>query len=281
MQVAREHHLLAHLGVQVEEAEQGRTRGRMVVRDDHLGPAGVAPAGQIATFVDLAGGVAAANSSEAPVVTADLSLRLVRAVAAGELRGSARILRSGRRAVITEVLLSDPEGVAVGIGTMTSAKLPVPEGQREREASWRGHADREDRDHRPVWDVDPESAPAGVPLFDHLGVQTVAAGDGDGACRAELRPDLVNGAGMLHGGMGALLVDRAATVACGAEEGEAVHVEDVTLYYLAPGRRGPFVATARRWGTAEGRTAARVDVVDAGAEDRLVVAGLATVSHAR
>jgi uncharacterized protein (TIGR00369 family) len=79
--------------------------------------------------------------------------------------------------------------------------------------------------------------------------------------------------GILHGGAIAMLVDAAAAGVVGPD---AV-VVDMVLHFLRPGRVGPAVARARVWGARPDGHLVRVEVVDAGADDRVMSLAICTV----
>jgi uncharacterized protein (TIGR00369 family) len=111
-----------------------------------------------------------------------------------------------------------------------------------------------------------------------IGIRIVPdAGDGLGIAEIDLRPDLVNNAGMLQGGLVATLIDCAGGVAASRASGSMkTFTADMNIHFLAAGRVGPVraVGTVVRLGRSSIVTEVRV--YDAGADDRLM--SLATLT---
>lgn len=107
---------------------------------------------------------------------------------------------------------------------------------------------------------------------EHLGIMVE---DGSSCC-VEIRDDLRNGIGVLHGGVVAGLVDAAATHAAAAA-GLTGRSADLLVRYVAPARTGPVRAVAATLGTDPAGNLIRVEVLDAGAGGRLVALATARV----
>jgi uncharacterized protein (TIGR00369 family) len=92
-----------------------------------------------------------------------------------------------------------------------------------------------------------------------------------------MRPDLVNNAGMLQGGIVATIIDCAAGMAASRATGSMkTFTADMNVHVLAPGRVGPVraVGTVLRRGATSVVTEVRV--YDAGADDRLMTVATLT-----
>ncbi len=123
-----------HLGVEVEEAEEGRVRLRVRVRPE-LCNAAAAPVhgGVYASLVDMAVGGALGTTGEASAggvdqSTLDLNVSFLAATRDGELMAEGRILRRGRTVAFGEARISDTSGRLLAIGRATYLLLgPRPE----------------------------------------------------------------------------------------------------------------------------------------------------------
>jgi uncharacterized protein (TIGR00369 family) len=111
-----------------------------------------------------------------------------------------------------------------------------------------------------------------VPIHDTVGIEVV-----DGAAghvSVPVRPYLHNSFGAVQGGVIGMLVEAAGAEALGAAYGGVgsdVVVTDLQIAYLALGRIGPVVSSARVLEPgADGRGSAVVELRDAGADDRLM-----------
>ena len=78
----------------------------------------------------------------------------------------------------------------------------------------------------------------------------------------------LNSMGAMQGGVVAMVADVAAETALRAATGEPLVVTDLQLTYLGFGRVGPVRSTVEVLGTGPGHGTARVELVDAGAENR-------------
>ena len=172
------------------------------------------------------------------------------------------MLRAGRTTVVLEVALADELDRSVGIATMSFAVLPRrdtnPEIDRVRDS--------------PSTMATPESRLA-RPLLDELGVHVRDAERGviDVAVVDWSR----NSMGAMQGGIVAAVAEVAAESALRAATNEPVVVTDLQVTYLGFGRVGPVRSAVEVLGTGSGHGSARVELVDTGAENRLM-----TVVHA-
>jgi uncharacterized protein (TIGR00369 family) len=113
------------LGVEVEEAAEGRVRLRVPVRDDLCNAAG-APlhGGVLSALVDMAVGGALSTLHEAAAggvgqATTDLNVTFVGAVREGHVVAEGRILRRGKQIAFGEATLTDAAGRLVAVGRAT------------------------------------------------------------------------------------------------------------------------------------------------------------------
>jgi uncharacterized protein (TIGR00369 family) len=229
-------------------------------------------AGAIAAMVDNVGGLAAglASSPDGWVVSTSLTTRVASLEHVGPLRLRADILRRGRASVVDRVQVFDDgaAGARIAEGVLTSAVL-VPDGGPPAFA-------------RPV-----AMAPDGVgdaPAFaEWLDVRR----GGDGVLELDLRDELRNPWGIMHGAVVSALVDVASVEAVAAStrtsdaSGTAVATADITLHFLAPGRIGPVAARTTVLGERPDGVVVRVELVDRGANDRRMAVAVTTVREAR
>jgi uncharacterized protein (TIGR00369 family) len=228
---------------------------------DHLrGPGGGIRAGALLTMADTVGGMCAGLTAlPGWVVSTNLMLRTVPGAHVGPLALDATVLRAGRKAIVTQVEIRDAgNGSApVADGVLTSAVLE-PEG---------GPPDFP----RPMQLVPPVTDEPILPLLEFFSVR--AHPDG---VALPISDRVRNPWGILHGGATAVLVDAAGTHAVG----EGAVTADVTLHFMRPGRVGPAVARPTIVGERADGHVVRVEVVDAGADDRLMAVAVTTVRPA-
>lgn len=225
---------------------------------DHLRGAGdTIRAGALLTMADTVGGMCAGLAAlPGWVVSTNLMLRTVPGAHVGPLTLDSRVLRAGRKAIVTQVEIRDAgDGDAcVADGVLTSAVLE-PEG---------GPPDFP----RPMQLVPPVSDEPILPLLEFFSV-----GSHPDGVALPITDRVRNPWGILHGGATAVLVDAAGTHAIG----EGSITADVALHFMRPGRVGPAVARPTVVGERADGHVVRVEVVDAGADDRVMAVAVTTV----
>lgn len=120
----------AAAGIAVVHAERGRAVLEAVPAAAHLNLLGTVHGGWIATVLDSALGTAAHTPlpASAHALTIEIKVNMLRAPLVDvPLRAEAEVLHAGRRTVVCEARMRDPEGRLVAIGTGTFA---VVEGAR-------------------------------------------------------------------------------------------------------------------------------------------------------
>jgi 1,4-dihydroxy-2-naphthoyl-CoA hydrolase len=253
---------------EVGDWERGEVRieARLEVADHLRGPGGGVRTGALLTACDNAAGFTAGLAAlpDGWVVSTNLVLRVHRVAMVGPLRFDARVLRAGKKAIVTaaEVFDDGAGGVRAADSVLTSAVL-VPEFGV------------------PVWDrpahlVSPPVDGPLPPIVEAFGIEPDA--NRDGTVTLPVADRLRNPWGIVHGGVTATLADvageRAVTARTGAREAVTT---DAVVHYLAPGRVGPLRASARVLGERPDGHVCRVEIVDTGAADRVVVVAVTTV----
>jgi uncharacterized protein (TIGR00369 family) len=127
--------------------------------------------------------------------------------------------------------------------------------------------------------------------FDAFEIRTVEVAGTDWAMEMEVTPRVVNGSGVLQGGLLATLIDMVAGTALlrGEEPYLRGATSELQISFLAGARVGPVLATARVLRRGQRSAVVRVEVCDAGADDLHVatatltfaVTGMAERSHRR
>jgi uncharacterized protein (TIGR00369 family) len=110
------------VGVEVESAEEGRSRIRLEADERHLNPAGAVHGGAIATLADTAMGAAVKTTGDGSTATVEMKVTYLEPAMPGVLVVEALVRKRGRRITIVEAeVTQDDELVAHAIGTFTSA----------------------------------------------------------------------------------------------------------------------------------------------------------------
>jgi len=257
----------AYLGVTMREvsvpgSELAGVDGTLPVIDHLRGADGAVSAGVLLTVLDSIAGLAAGLAALPDwVVSTNLMMSTARFDHVGPLSATGRVLRAGRRAVVTAARITDDgrEGVMVADGVLTSAVLTPAGG-----APVSG---------RPLALAAPRPDPARAPApEDFFPTEAVS----DSRVVMPLLDRLRNPWGILHGGATAALVDAAARHVAGP----GARTADVVLHFLAPGRVGPVEARATALGARPDGEVVEVSVHDRGADDRCMILAVVTLRPA-
>lgn len=116
----------------------------------------------------------------------------------------------------------------------------------------------------------------GTKLYQFAGFRLVSFGNGEAVMECAVVPETQNVNGDLHGGILALLVDEAGTVAlaCRDRDGRPGVTTDLNVSYLSPGKPPAVRAVARALKV--GRTLGYVQVDILGGDGKLVAQGRMT-----
>jgi len=266
-------HLLADLGMEAVLTTHTTARVRTRVTPQVASPGGGVRIGVLATLVDVVGGAIAARVLHPDwLATADLAIELVGPPVGPWVEARGSVVRRGRTTLVIEALVVsvDADGGDVTVdgrvpepvawASMTFAVLPAKEPSVAVELS----ADL------PVhWGF--RGGALDGPVLDALLV-TVLDGPA-GRVSVPVRPYVHNSFGALQGGVIALLAEAAGAESLGAaqgRDGSGMVVTDLQIAYLALGRVGPVVSSARVLATGpDGRAGAVVELRDTGADGRL------------
>jgi len=266
-------HLLGDLGMEAELTDESSAWVRTRATPHAAAPDGGVRAGVLATLVDIVGGAVAARVLRPDwMATADLTLEVTGPVLGPQVEARGSVVRRGRTTLVIEALVVsvDDDGRDVTEGgrapdpvawaSMTFAVLPAT----GREVGVQAAVDLPVR-----WAFTGDGLPA--PVLEALAVEVVDAAAG--RVSLPVRPYLHNSFGAVQGGVMALVAEAAAAEAVGASLGgtaDDVVVTDLQIAYLALGKVGPIVSTARVLGPGpSGRCGAVVELRDAGADGRL------------
>jgi acyl-coenzyme A thioesterase PaaI-like protein len=217
--------------------------------------------GALITLADCtAGPLAARISMPSLALTLDLTYTAIGRPPADVVHARAAVRKTGRATTFTETLLTDSAGVPFGscLGTFVSSPRP-----------------QDALLHDPVEILSrPTVAPAVDGLLpDHMGIRLVAPG----VAELHRHPKVLNQGQTLQGGAVAILAEIAAQSAASEAVGAPMVVTELDVRYLATYRVGPGRATAEPLvvGGDGGPTTVRVEVRDAGRDDRLGTVALA------
>ncbi|MDR2805121.1 MAG: PaaI family thioesterase [Dysgonamonadaceae bacterium] len=109
----------AFSGVELLEAEPGRAKTRMEIRDMHLNAGNVVQGGAIFTLADLAF-AAAVNAYGNLAVSVETSIRYFKGVGDGVLSAEARIVHLHQKLATFEVRVTNESGELIALFTATA-----------------------------------------------------------------------------------------------------------------------------------------------------------------
>ncbi|MDG2028789.1 MAG: hypothetical protein P8J50_16930 [Acidimicrobiales bacterium] len=241
--------IVRHIGTRILLRDDGSVAGWIDTRDDLCDESGALQISALGCLADVIGGFACnrATPDEKWVMTGDLSLTLPVALVAGPARIEASVDSVGSSSVVAGVTVID-ESVdrIVGSGSVSCRIRTAPESR-------------------------PDLTPVGVVVDHAVAVETSSLAEHlrlrehENGVALDLRDELTNPWGILHGGVTIMGAVEAASRAHGGPGRPA----SILIRYLSPGRGGPIVFSVSTMVPGD-LALVRVDVVDAGDADRLV-----------
>lgn len=113
------------LGIELDSIEPGRARLSLEVKQQHLQLAGNMHGGAIATLVDTAVAFAIVGASKpgARFTTIEMKVNYLRPISKGRVVADAKLIRDGRRIVVSDCDVFDSEGNLAAKGLVTYMRL--------------------------------------------------------------------------------------------------------------------------------------------------------------
>ena len=233
-------------------------------------PAGEGPTalGGLLTVVDVLAGTVCMRAIRPDwMATSGLTFHLCDTLPTGPLEVDARLLRAGRTTVTVEILVAGPGEQPAGEGVVTFARLVRRDTNLSLEST--EGAEVGTRIEFPTDRARPVGR--GSTLLDAFGWEAVDPGHG--MTRTPVTPYVRNSFGAMNGGVVASLIEAAALAAAPGAE-----VQDVAIHYLMQGKTGPIETRVRPLRDAGSQRSVRVEVVDAGEDDRVMAVAHVGVS---
>ncbi len=247
-------HAMRLLALESEQTADGDLRGWLRVAPELRAPSGGPRLAAVAMLVDSLGG-ARSITAAAPdwALTADLTVHLLPVGEVSELQVDVHVRRRGRRTLVLEMDLTADGATPAGLATSTFAVVPRP-----------AHLEGLDIDRSPGRRAMSAPEPGEAPLRPYL-EELGAVEHGPGRVVLELRPEVANRFGALHGGVHTALADEASASLGRSLLGGEAETTDVHLAFLEPARTGPVHAEAALVGDPApdgSRLTAEVRVID-------------------
>jgi uncharacterized protein (TIGR00369 family) len=264
--------MLRDLLISVEFQEKTRCVVRAPVVPEICTDRGGVHVGVVGTLVDVLGATLAIRAIYPDwIATAGLSIYMSRPAIAGTIVASGRVIRAGQSINVIDVDISEESsssthpGTSIGCAIMTFSRLPRRKDTIEVEA---------DLVNGITFAV--EGSGLSRRYLDKVGLQILD--DTAGIVEIKMTEYVRNSFGAIQGGIVALLADIAGQCAARAATGQPLITKDLTIHYLSQGKVGPFRTRATMLRKTNDTALTRVEVVDRGANDRLLMVGMNTAT---
>ena len=262
------HHMLRDLLISVEFQEKTRCVVRAPVVPEICTDRGGVHAGVVATLVDLLGASLAIRAIYPDwLATAGLSIYMARPVVSGTIVASGSVVRAGQSVNVIDVDISEElnspahRSTSIGSAIVTFSRLARRKDTIEIET---------DTVNGITFALDGSGLSRGY--LDEAGLKILD--NTAGTVEIKMTEYVRNSFGALQGGIVALLADIAGQCAARTATGQPLITKDLTLHYLAQGKVGPFLTRTRVIRKTGDSALTRVELVDKGANDRLLMLGL-------
>lgn len=118
-------HFPRSLGIELDMIEEGRARLSLEVTQRHLQLAGAMHGGAIATLIDTAVAFAIVGASEpgARFTTIEMKVNYLSPIREGRVVADAKLIRDGRRIVVSDCDVFDSKGQLAAKGLLTYMRL--------------------------------------------------------------------------------------------------------------------------------------------------------------
>jgi acyl-coenzyme A thioesterase PaaI-like protein len=228
-------HAMRLLALEIERTVDGDVRGWLPVTDHLRSPSGGPRIAAVAMLVDALGGSRALPAADPDwAITADLSIHLLPTGPVSELASEVHIRRRGRRTIVLDFDLTGDDGIPAGTATGSFTVVARP-------AHLAGVTFDTTAPRRPMIDPpDDGSDQLTRSYVDELGI----AEERPGVVAIELRPEVCNNLGALHGAVHTAMMDAASTSLGRQLLGPTAETSDVHLAFLELARPGPLRAEA-------------------------------------
>lgn len=118
-------HFPRSLGIELDSIEHGRARLSLEVRQQHLQLAGIMHGGAIATLIDTAVAFAIVGASKpgSRFTTIEMKVNYLRPIREGRVVADAKLIRDGRRIIVSDCDVYDCEGKLSAKALLTYMRL--------------------------------------------------------------------------------------------------------------------------------------------------------------
>lgn len=271
-----ERHMLRDLAISATRCEDGSTLASAPIHPRVCNEFGYLRIGVIATVIDVAGAALVLTELHPDrIATIELTYQSQGPGRVGPLLASARILRRGSVQIVIGVEVSDGHGredlaqaEAIGTGLIVFRRLP----KRDDHARIPAPAERSARAALGL-----PGSRLDEPFLERAQLRVIDAAAG--IVEIDNHDYVRNSFGTLNGGMVATLIEVAAEHAARARCGSDLVSADLAVHYVGQAGPGPLRTRTRVVRAGREHAVCRVELVDAGAGDRLLSIGMATAAQ--
>ena len=254
---------------------QGKERGtnRVPVVPQVCTDRGSMHVGVIVTLIDILGALLTARAvSPDWFATSNLFVHTTGRAKSGVVAANGSVMRAGRTAVVVEVdILEEGENsgpvTSIGMAMMTFSRLP----RRKETLEF-----KVDDDSTEAFRFGIDGSGLTRHYLDEIGLNVLD--EGAGVVELDMSDYIRNSLHSINGGMVATLADVAGQHAARIATGKPLITTDLEVHYIEQGKIGPFRTRARVLRTTGETALTRVEVIDTGADDRLITVAMNTAT---
>jgi uncharacterized protein (TIGR00369 family) len=266
------HHMLRDLLISVEFPDSARCVVRAPVVPEICTDQGGVHVGVVATLMDILGASLAIKAVYPDwIATAGLSIYTTRPPTSGTIVASGTVIRAGQSVNVIDVDICEESigtthpSTSVGCAIITFSRLPRKKDTLEVKV---------DSVNSTTFAI--EGAGLHRRYLDEVGLQILD--ERAGIIEIKMTDYVRNSFQAIQGGIIALLADIAGQCAARAATGQPLITRDISIHYLSQGRVGPFRTKAKVIRKTGDTALTRVEVIDTGANDRLLMVGTNTAT---
>jgi uncharacterized protein (TIGR00369 family) len=266
------HHMLRDLLISVEFPDSARCVVRAPVVPEICTDQGGAHVGVVATLMDILGASLAIRAVYPDwIATSGLSIYTTRPAMSGTIVASGTAIRAGQSVNVIDVDICEESigathpSTSVGCAIITFSRLPRKKDTLEVKV---------DSVNSTTFAI--EGAGLHRRYLDEVGLQILD--ERAGIIEIKMTDYVRNSFQAIQGGIIALLADIAGQCAARAATGQPLITRDISIHYLSQGRIGPFRTKAKVIRKTGDTALTRVEVIDTGANDRLLMVGTNTAT---
>jgi uncharacterized protein (TIGR00369 family) len=266
------HHMLRDLLISVEFPDSARCVVRAPVVPEICTDLGGVHVGVLATLMDVLGASLAIRAVYPDwIATAGLSIYTTRPATSGNIVASGAVIRAGKTMNIIDVDIrvksssSTRPGTSIGCAIIAFARLPRKKDTLEVKV---------DSVNSTTFAV--EGSGLSRHYLDEAGLRILD--DRSGIVEIKMSDYIRNSFNAIQGGITALLADIAGQCAARAITSQHLTTKDMSMHYLSQGKIGPFRTRAKVLRKTADTALTRVEVVDTGANNRLLMVAMNTAT---